>query len=88
MEWERQLQTDIDNSERSVLSSSVDVKARKNITVTTSTADSHVLKFDFKIKGSIDQSESMISSTAYTKDGFTTFIADEHIAGNTETRNI
>ena len=30
----------------------------------------------------------MISSTAYTKDGFTTFIADEHIAGNTETRNI
>ena len=82
------LQTEIDNSERAVLSSSVDVRARKNVTVTTAVSDSHILKFGFEIDGTIDQAQSMISSTSYTKDGFVTFIADEYISGNEETRNV
>ena len=82
------LQTEIDTSEKSVISSGVSVKVRKNITVTSATTDAHVLNFNLELAGSIDQSESMISSTSYIKDGFETFIGDEYVSGNTTTRNI
>lgn len=82
------LQTEIDTSEKSVISSGVSVKVRKNITVTSVTTDAHVLNFNLELAGSIDQSESMISSTSYIKDGFETFIGDEYVSGNTTTRNI
>ncbi len=82
------LSADIDQTNPAILNNTIDVTARKNITVTPGTGDAHDLNFAFELEGEIDQSRSFITSTSFIKNGVETFIADEFISGSTTERNI
>ena len=79
----------LDTVDDAILSNNLNVYAYKRLALTSNSNDTQELDFGFPIAGTLDQSQSMISSTTYTRNGFTNVrIADEPISGDTEKRNI
>ena len=78
----------LDTTDESILSNSINVFAYKKLTLTTDASDTQEVNFNFALAGSVDQKSSMISTTTYTKNGFTVQLADEAISGDETKRNI
>lgn len=78
----------LDTTDESILSNSINVFAYKKLTLTIDASDTQEVNFNFALAGSVDQKSSMISTTTYTKNGFTVQLADEAISGDDTKRNI
>lgn len=78
----------IDNSNPAILNNVARVFAYKNVNITSSSLDTAQVDFGFVLDGEIDQSESMIATSSITISGQEAVLADRHIAGDTEKRQI
>ena len=82
------LLTAVDLSDPAILSTVARVYCYKNVNITTSTADTHIAEFDFLVDGSVDQKESMISSSSFLVNGVRATLADRPIQNESTKREI
>tara|TARA_Y100000004_G_scaffold56747_1_gene63100 strand:+ start:1879 stop:3735 length:1857 start_codon:yes stop_codon:yes gene_type:complete len=78
----------IDSASPAILNTTARVFAYKNITITSSTQDSHKAEFGFQIDGRIDQTTPMMITSGIQINGQTNLLADEHIPGDSTKRRI
>jgi hypothetical protein len=82
------LVSSIDSVNRAILNTTARVYCYKNVRVTASNADAHTADFGFTLDGTIDQKQSMISTSAIQIGGENIFLADEPLAGDNIRRRI
>ena len=80
----------IDDTNVAITGSVARLYAYKNlsITVANSVSANDSLAFGFSLDGTVDQTESMISSSTWTNSSSSVQLADEEIAGDTEKRRV
>ena len=78
----------IDNSDFSILSSFARVFAYKSLSLPYPNTVPQTLNFDMALYGDIDEESHLISSDTWEYQGYSLQLADEHIIGNENERNI
>ncbi len=78
----------IDAANPAILNNIARVYAYKLVNITASSLDTAQVDFGFTIDGKIDQSESMIATSSIIIGGKEAILADKHIPGDSEKRQI